>query len=71
MPKAEFIKIFRYLDKLRSSGITNMYGAPAYLIREYGLTEKQATMFWNVWVDTFDLDLSVETRVQTAYNTQD
>ena len=71
MTKAEFIKMFRYLDELAASGVTNMYGAPSYLIKDYGLTEKQATMFWLAWIKTFSPNISIETRANIAYNTQE
>jgi hypothetical protein len=35
-------KYFVYLDELRESGETNMYGAPSYLVATFGLTRKEA-----------------------------
>lgn len=45
--KAEY---FEYLDELRESGITNMFGAPAYLIEEFGLTRQEAKAVTSEWM---------------------
>lgn len=42
-----------YLDELRESGETNMYGAPAYLIGEFDFTRKEALDITSYWMDTF------------------
>jgi hypothetical protein len=43
-----------YLDDLRDSGVTNMYGAPAYLKRAFRkLTEQQAREATQYWMHTF------------------
>lgn len=31
-----------YLDELRESGVTNMYGAGPYLVREFGVTRNES-----------------------------
>ena len=33
---------FTYLDELRGSGETNMFGAPAYLVEEFGIDKREA-----------------------------
>lgn len=43
----------KYLDNLRESGVTNMYGATPYLQREFGLPEKDARTILRKWMDTF------------------
>jgi len=44
---------FEYLDKLRSSGETNMLAAPTYLRREFGMeAEESNDVFWR-WADSF------------------
>ncbi len=46
-------EMFEYLDDLRESGITNMYGAPAYLEREFDLNREESVAVWKKWADTF------------------
>jgi len=44
-----------FLDKLRASGATNMYGAGAYLEREFRpeLEGPQTIVVLGYWMDTF------------------
>ena len=43
-----------YLDELRDSGITNMYGARPYLKDDFPeLTDKEAGAILYYWMDTF------------------
>ena len=43
-----------YLDALRESGETNMYGARPYLMREFpDLTKDEALAILRHWQDTF------------------
>lgn len=46
-------KHLEYLDDIRESGVTNMYGSPAYLERDFGLSEKEAGDIFIEWKDTF------------------
>ena len=44
---------FTYLDELQGSGETNMFGAPAYLVEEFGIDKREAmdiTSAWMTWV---------------------
>ena len=43
-----------YLDTLRESGVTNMYGALAYLEDDFGVTRKEAQEITSYWMDTFE-----------------
>ena len=36
------IKVFHFLDQLRESGITNMYGATPYIQTEFGFPKARA-----------------------------
>lgn len=38
-----------YLEALRESGITNMFGAPRYLMAEFGVTKEEAFAIFNAW----------------------
>lgn len=44
---------FEFLDGLRESGETNMYGARPYLIEAFGLSRREATEVLKEWMDTF------------------
>ena len=42
-----------YLDNLRESGVTNMYGAGAYLKKSFMLSQKEASAILVYWMETF------------------
>lgn len=42
-----------YLDRLRKSGITNMFGACPYLEQAFGLSRREAKMILTHWMKTF------------------
>jgi hypothetical protein len=44
---------FQYLDALRESGRTNMFGAAPYLQGEFGFTSKEANAVLLEWMNTF------------------
>lgn len=44
---------FDYLVSLRDSGVTNMFGAGAYLEREFGLSRYEAKDILLEWIDSF------------------
>ena len=47
---------FEYLDDLRESSATNMFGAPRYLVEDFGLSKKDANaIFWE-WANQFGKD---------------
>lgn len=48
--KKEMLMYFTYLDDLRESGITNMYGASPYLAEEFGLGEAEARAILIEWM---------------------
>lgn len=58
--------MFAYLDMLRESGVTNMYGSPAYLERDFGLEEKEAREVASNWM-TFFSDKPASERADMAY----
>lgn len=45
---------FIYLENLRQSGITNMYGASPYLAEEFGYTKKEATDILILWMNNYN-----------------
>lgn len=49
----EHEEYFEYLDDLRESGITNMFGARPYLIKEFGMDKNKAADVLSEWMRTF------------------
>ena len=45
---------FEYLDDLRESGVTNMFGAGPYLQHEFGLSRNDAREVLKEWMFTFE-----------------
>lgn len=41
---------FEYLDELRDSGVTNMFGAAPYLQDEFGLEKADARTVLSAWM---------------------
>jgi hypothetical protein len=46
----------RFLDALRKSGVTNMFGAAEYLVVEFGLDRDEATAILAEWMRTYTND---------------
>ena len=45
-----------YLENLRRSGVTNMFGAAPYLQKEFGLTRNEATKILADWMKNYNPD---------------
>lgn len=43
----------KFLDELRESGDTNMFGASPYLQEAFGLEKKEARMILSDWMKSF------------------
>lgn len=43
-----------FLNNLRESGITNMFGASPYLVDKFGISSKQAREILSYWMRTFE-----------------
>ena len=41
---------FTYLDILRESGVTNMFGAVPYIVEEFGVTGAEAVVILSEWM---------------------
>lgn len=44
------IKVFHFLDELRESGITNMFGATPYIQTEFGFSKNRARGYLTDWM---------------------
>jgi len=50
----EWIVYFKYLEVLRRSGKTNMYGATPFLVEEFGLSSQEANKILLSWMENYD-----------------
>ena len=50
-PKEE--TVFPFLDDLRESGVTNMFGASPFIVEEVGCTRYEAMRLLTKWMETF------------------
>ena len=46
-----------FLDALRESGVTNMFGAGHYLIEAFGISRTEARTILAYWMETFGRDV--------------
>ncbi|NBW22776.1 MAG: hypothetical protein EBR82_84005 [Caulobacteraceae bacterium] len=55
MSELDIIKqeVFEFLDDLRDSGETNMYGAAPYIVEEFGVRHAEARVLLSAWMQTF------------------
>ena len=44
---------FEYLNDLRDSGVTNMFGAAVYLQRDFGLSRQESRDILLKWMQSF------------------
>lgn len=64
------IEHFEYLDRLRISGATNMYGAGQYLVDNFGLEYVAARLVLMAWMETFDDSPAQERIAKATANTK-
>jgi hypothetical protein len=57
---------FEYLDRLRESGRTNMYGATHYLMDCFQIEMSEARSILRKWQSTYDPNKSPNDRVEEA-----
>ena len=46
---------FDFLDELRESGVTNMYGASSYLQREFDFDKNDARVVLRAWMESYGM----------------
>lgn len=66
MSPVQLTKYFAYLDKLRLSGKTNMYGAASFVQKQFACGSIEADKATGMWMDTFDDNKKLSERVQEA-----
>lgn len=50
---SKYEKEFKYLEKLRKSGATNMWGASPYLSAVFGISHKEADKILTTWMKNY------------------
>jgi hypothetical protein len=53
-------EVFAYLNDLRESGDTNMFGARPYIIKEFGVTSGEAISLLSSWMKNFNSEGNYE-----------
>ncbi len=53
MSNSDKQEVFMFLDELRSTGITNMFGAAPYIQEFFGVDRKTARSLLKEWMKTF------------------
>ena len=46
-------EVSKYLNALRETGVTNMFGAGKYVEGEFGVSKKEAGEFVKIWMKNF------------------
>jgi hypothetical protein len=54
--RATHKEYFEYLDRLRNSGVVNMFGAGEYLRDAFGVDKPTSHAILNAWMETFGKD---------------
>lgn len=62
----DLAEMFSFLDDLRESGATNMFGARPFLIEEYPEHRRIAASVLSAWMGTFSRSKSAEERAAVA-----
>lgn len=63
----QLVEAFEFLDDLRDSGVTNMFGASAHLQNDLGYNKNTARDIASVWMGTYDGVSSAKDRAIRAY----
>ena len=55
MSRPDFVtdEHLEYLDDLRESGVTNMFGASPYIQNQFGISQKEARDILMYWMESF------------------
>ena len=47
-------QVLEFLNVLRDSGVTNMFGAGTYIQEEFGVDRKESHRLLSLWMDNFN-----------------
>lgn len=53
-------EVLEFLNALRSSGATNMFGASPYIVEEFGLNKGEARRLLSLWMENFNDECNYE-----------
>ena len=62
----ELGEVFTYLDELRVSGVTNMWGAGPFVERREGWGEDKASKALTTWIEVYDRNKPLDKMVKEA-----
>lgn len=48
-------EVNEFLDELRESGVTNMFGATPFIVDEFDVTNAEARKYLVTWMETFHI----------------
>jgi hypothetical protein len=65
--ETELAEFFEYLDELRESGATNMFGAAPYLTEEFDMNVRASRSVLTQWMETYDGAKTPVERAATAF----
>jgi len=54
-------EVMEFLNTLRDSGVTNMFGAAPYIVDEFGIDKGEARRMLTLWMNNFKEDGNYET----------
>lgn len=54
-------QVFEYLNELRESGITNMFGASPYIQNQFAIEENESMKLLSLWMNNFNEDCNYDT----------
>ena len=68
--KKEWTEFFSFLDALRESGVTNMYGSSPYVMEEFNVKRDDAASIVLTWMKTFSREKTPAERAAEVTLTQ-
>jgi hypothetical protein len=54
-------KVFHFLNDLRDSGITNMFGSRTYVVEAFGIPKREAGELLTLCMKNFNIEANYET----------
>lgn len=54
-------EVFEYLNDLRESGATNMFGAPPYVEQRFSMSKSESRKLVSLWMNNFNESGDYET----------
>ena len=54
-------EVFKFLNDLRESGDTNMFGAPPYVERQFSMSKSESRKLVTLWMNNFSESGDYET----------